>query len=165
MLPPNQRGEIAVRGEFLMTGYYNDPEKTAASRINGWHRMGDIGTKDEDGYVYIVDRKNDMIITGGFNVYPGEVEQAVLAHPAVRDCVVVGIPHEKWGEAVLAAVELKPGFQLDADELIARCKAELGSVKAPKFVEVVHELPRSAVGKTLRRVVRARYWEGRSTVI
>ncbi len=165
VLPPNQRGELAVRGEFLMAGYYNDPEKTAASRINGWHRMGDIGTKDEDGYVYIVDRKNDMIITGGFNVYPGEVEQAVLAHPAVRDCVVVGIPHEKWGEAVLAAVELKPGCHLDADELIARCKAELGSVKAPKFIEVVDELPRSAVGKTLRRVVRARHWEGRSTAI
>ena len=165
ILPPNQQGEIAVRGEFLMAGYYNDPETTAASRINGWHRMGDIGTKDDDGYVYIVDRKNDMIISGGFNVFPGEVEQAVLAHPAVRDCAVVGIPHEKWGEAILAAVELKPGCTLDTEELIAGCKAQLGSVKAPKFIEVVDELPRSPVGKTLRRVVRARYWEGRPTVI
>ena len=165
VLPPNERGEIAVRGGFVMQGYYKEPEKTAATRINGWHRMGDIGIKDEDGYVYIVDRKTDMIITGGFNVFPAEVEQAVLAHPAVQDCVVVGIPHEKWGEAILVAVELKPGCALDAEELIARCKAELGSVKAPKFVEVVDTLPRSPVGKTLRRVVRARYWEGRATVI
>ena len=148
-----------------MAGYYKDPEKTAASRINGWHRMGDIGVKDADGYVYLVDRKSDMIITGGFNVFPAEIEQIVLAHPAVRDCVVVGIPHEKWGEAVLAAVELKPGCDLDPDALIAQCKAVLGSVKAPKFIEVVDELPRSPVGKTLRRAVRARYWEGRSTVI
>ena len=165
VLPPNERGEIAIRGGFIMQGYYKEPEKTAATRINGWHRMGDIGIKDEDGYLYIVDRKTDMIITGGFNVFPAEVEQAVLAHPAVQDCVVVGVPHEKWGEAILAAVELKPGCALDAEELIARCKAELGSVKAPKFVEVVDTLPRSAVGKTLRRVVRARYWEDRDTVI
>ena len=165
ILPPNERGEIAIRGGFLMQGYYKEPEKTAATRINGWHRTGDIGVKDEDGYVYIVDRKSDMIITGGFNVFPAEVEGAVLAHPAVRDCVVVGIPHEKWGEAVLAVVELKPGCELDREELIARCKAELGSVKAPKAIEVVDTLPRSPVGKTLRRAVRAPYWEGRSTVI
>lgn len=165
ILPPGEQGEIAIRGGFVMAGYYNEPEKTAATRINGFHRMGDIGVKDADGYVYIVDRKSDMIITGGFNVFPGEIEQVVLSHPAVQDCVVVGIPHDKWGEAVLAAVELKPGCELDADELIARCKADLGSVKAPKFVEVVDELPRSPVGKTLRRAVRARYWEGRQTVI
>jgi len=165
VLPPNERGEIAVRGEFLMAGYYKEPEKTTASRTNGWHRMGDIGLKDEDGYIYIVDRKGDMIITGGFNVFPGEVEQAVLANPAVQDCVVVGIPHEKWGEAILAAVEVKAGCHLDTEELIAQCKAQLGSVKAPKFVHVVEQLPRSPVGKTLRRAVRAPYWEGRSTLI
>ena len=165
VLPPGERGEIAVRGGFVMAGYYDEPERTAATRVSGFHRMGDIGVKDADGFVYIVDRKGDMIITGGFNVFPGEIEQVVLAHPAVRDCVVVGVPHDKWGEAVLAAVELKPGCALDADELVARCKAELGSVKAPKFVEVVDELPRSPVGKTLRRAVRARYWEGRQAVI
>ena len=165
ILPPDTPGEIAVRGGFVMAGYYNEPEKTAAARINGWHRMGDIGVKDPDGYVYIIDRKNDMIITGGFNVFPGEVEQAVLAHPSVQDCVVVGVPHEKWGEAILAAVELKPNCDLDPDELIARCKALIGSVKAPKFVEVMDTLPRSPVGKTLRRMVRARYWEGRTTSI
>ena len=165
ILPPNERGEIALRGGFVMNGYYKEPEKTAATLINGWHRMGDIGIKDEDGYVYIVDRKSDMIITGGFNVFPAEVEQVVLAHPAIRDCVVVGIPHEKWGEAILAVVELKPGCELDCEALIARCKAELGSVKAPKAIEVVTTLPRSPVGKTLRRSVRAPYWEGRGTVI
>ncbi|KMO32362.1 class I adenylate-forming enzyme family protein [Methylobacterium aquaticum] len=163
VLPPGERGEIAIRGGFVMAGYYNEPEKTVATRINGFHRMGDIGVKDADGFLYIVDRKSDMIITGGFNVFPTEIEQVVLAHPAVRDCVVVGVPHPKWGEAVLAAVELKPGCTLDADELIACCKAELGSVKAPKLVEVVDELPRSTVGKVLRRAVRARYWEGHAT--
>ncbi len=165
ILPAGERGEIAIRGGFVMAGYYKEPEKTAATRANGFHRMGDIGVKDADGYVYIVDRKSDMIITGGFNVFPGEIEQVVLSHPAVQDCVVVGVPHEKWGEAVLAAVELKPGATLDAEALIARCKAALGSVKAPKIIEVVDELPRSPVGKTLRRAVRARHWAGRSTTI
>ena len=165
ILPPNDRGEIAVRGEFVMREYYNDPARTEAARVNGWHRMGDIGFKDEDGFVYLVDRKNDMIITGGFNVFPAEVEGAVLAHPAVQDCVVVGIPHEKWGEAILAAVELKAGCTLKEDELIAHCKAQLGSVKAPKFIKVVDALPRSPVGKTLRRAVRAPYWDGQTREI
>ncbi len=159
-LPPGEHGEIAVRGDFVMTEYYKDPQRTAEVRINGWHRSGDVGYKDADGYLYIVDRKNDMIISGGFNIYPGEVEQTVLAHPAVQDCAVVGIPHEKWGEAVLAAVELKAGHTLDEAEFLAFCKGRLGSVKTPKFVEILDRMPRSAVGKTLRRAVRAKYWEG-----
>jgi len=164
-LGPNERGEITVRGDFVMKEYYEDPKRTAEATIDGWYHSGDIGYKDEDGYLYIVDRKNDMIISGGFNVYPGEVEQAVLAHPAVQDCAVVGVPHEKWGETVLAAVEVKAGFALDADEFFAFCKSRLGSVKAPKRLEIVDTLPRSAVGKTLRRAVRARYWDDRGTAI
>lgn len=165
LLPANEVGEIVVRGQFVMTGYYRAPEKTAAARFGDWHRTGDVGYLDDDGYLFIVDRKGDMIISGGFNVYPAEVEQVVLAHPAVQDCVVVGIPHDKWGEAVLAAVELKPGMKLDEAELIAHCKARLGSVKAPKTVTIVDQLPRSAVGKTLRRAVRAPYWAGRERAI
>ncbi|CAO3428085.1 class I adenylate-forming enzyme family protein [Azospirillum endophyticum] len=160
-----QRGEIVVRGDFLMKEYYEDPKRTADAKVDGWFHSGDLGYKDEDGYVYIVDRKNDMIISGGFNVYPAEVEQTVLAHPAVQDCAVVGVPHEKWGEAVLAAVELKAGCALDEDEFFTFCKSRLGSVKAPKLLEIVDALPRSAVGKTLRRAVRARHWEGRGSVI
>lgn len=148
-----------------MSEYYKDPARTGETRINGWHRTGDVGFKDDDGYVFIVDRKNDMIISGGFNIYPAEVEQAVLSHPAVQDCAVVGIPHDKWGEAVLAAVELKAGYTLDQDEFLAFCKSRLGSVKAPKYLEVLDTMPRSTVGKTLRRVVRARYWEGRDRTI
>jgi acyl-CoA synthetase (AMP-forming)/AMP-acid ligase II len=165
LVAPGERGEIVIRGEFVMSEYYKDPARTGETRINGWHRTGDIGYKDHDGYVFIVDRKNDMIISGGFNIYPAEVEQAVLSHPAVQDCAVVGIPHDKWGEAVLAAVELKAGHTLDQEEFLAFCKSRLGSVKAPKYLEVLDTMPRSTVGKTLRRVVRARYWEGRDHTI
>lgn len=164
-LPPETPGEIVIRGEFTMAEYYRDPVRTTEALVDGWYRSGDIGYKDEAGYLYIVDRKNDMIISGGFNIYPSEVEQAVLSHPAIQDGVVVGIPHEKWGEAVLAAVEVKAGFELDEAEFLAFCRARLGGVKAPKFVEVVAALPRSSVGKTLRRAVRARHWEGRATAI
>ena len=165
LLGPDTPGEIVVRGQSVMSGYYNEPGKTAASRIDGWHRTGDVGFKDADGYLYIVDRKSDMIISGGFNVYPGEVEQVVLMHPSVRDCVVVGIPDEKWGEAVLAAIELKADCTVEAADLIAFCKERIGSVKSPKFVRVFDELPRSPVGKTLRRAVRDGYWVGRTRQI
>jgi acyl-CoA synthetase (AMP-forming)/AMP-acid ligase II len=106
-----------------------------------------------------------MIISGGFNVFPNEVEQVALSHPAVQDCVIVGVPDEKWGESVLAAVQVKSGVVFDADDFIAFCKRELGSVKAPKRVEIWETLPRSTVGKTLRRVVREKYWEGRDRMI
>lgn len=165
LLPQGERGEIVMSSQFVMSGYYNNPEATAETRAGIWHRTGDIGYKDKDGYVYLLDRKKDMIISGGFNVYPGEIEQAVLGHPCVRDCAVVGVPHEKWGEAVLAAVELKPGQPFDKEGFLAFCKQRLGSVKAPKLVEVWDSLPRSTVGKTLRREVRARYWEGRDRAI
>ena len=165
LLPNGEIGEIVFRAPYLMVGYFNNPEGTAETRCNGWHRTGDVGIKDKDGYVYLVDRKKDMIISGGFNLYPGEIEQTVLAHPAVQDAAVVGIPDEKWGETVLAALELKPGAAFDEAEFIAFCKAKLGSVKAPKHVEIWNPLPRSTVGKTLRRVVRAKYWEGRSRTI
>ena len=109
LLPTGERGEIVVRSSLVMAGYYKDPEATAAASRFGWHHTGDIGYLDDDGYLFIVDRLKDMIITGGFNVYSAEVEQALMQHPAVRDCAVVGLPDEKWGERVEAVVELKPG--------------------------------------------------------
>ena len=163
ILPPGEKGEIVVRGRLVMAGYFKNADATAeVSTSNGWHRTGDIGHKDEDGYIYIVDRKKDMIITGGFNVYPSEVEQVIWTHPAVQDCAVVGAPDAKWGEAVTAVVELKPGAAAQATEIIELCKNELGSVKAPKAVEFWDELPRSAVGKVRKKDIREHFWEGQT---
>jgi len=159
ILPPGATGEICVRGDLLMKGYYKAPEKTAETIVDGWLHTGDIGHLDAEGYLHITDRKKDMIITGGFNVYPSEVEQVIWSHPAVQDCAVIGVPDEQWGEAVKAVVELNAGQQVRADELIALCKDRLGSVKAPKSVEFVDSLPRSPVGKVLKKDLRAKYWQ------
>ena len=126
--------------------------------IDGWLHTGDVGHIDGDGYLHITDRKKDMIISGGFNVFPSEVEQVIWSHPAVLDCAVIGVPDEKWGEAVKAVVELKPGASLDPEEIIALCKDRLGSVKAPKSVDFTTSLPRSPVGKVLKKDIRATYW-------
>lgn len=165
ILPPGQRGEIVVRGNLVMAGYYKNPEATAEVSTFGWHHTGDIGEMDADGYVYIVDRKKDMIISGGFNVYPGEIEQVIWGHPAVQDCAVIGVPDEKWGEAVKAVIELKPGHSLTEEEVIALCKSALGSVKAPKSVEFWDSLPRSPVGKVRKKDIREKFWAGRDRAI
>jgi acyl-CoA synthetase (AMP-forming)/AMP-acid ligase II len=154
LLPNGERGEIVVRSSLVMAGYYKDPAATGAASRFGWHHTGDIGYLDDDGYLFIVDRLKDMIITGGFNVYSAEVEQALMAHPAVRDCAVIGLPDEKWGEQVTAVVEPKPGAEVDPEELIAFVKGRIGSVKAPKRLELWPELPRSRVGKVLKTEVR-----------
>jgi len=164
ILPAGERGEIVVRGEMIMAGYYKNPEETAASRVNGWHCTSDIGYKDEEGYLYIVDRKRDMIITGGFNVYPGEIEQVVWSHPAVNDCAVIGLPDEKWGESVTAVVEPKSGEEIDPDEIIKYCRERLSPVKTPKTV-IVRELPRSPVGKVLKKDLRQEYWAGHERAV
>ena len=159
---PGESGEIVVRSDLRMLGYLDDPEQTAEVDMgDGWHGTSDIGYKDDDGYVYIVDRKRDMIITGGFNVFPSEIEQVIWGHPAVNDCAVIGLPDEKWGESVTAVVELKDGESVEADELIKLCKDRLGSVKTPKSV-IFEELPRSPVGKVLKRELRKTYWEGQA---
>jgi acyl-CoA synthetase (AMP-forming)/AMP-acid ligase II len=158
ILPQGATGEICVRGDLVMKGYYKAPEKTAETVIDGWLHTGDVGHIDADGYLHITDRKKDMIISGGFNVYPSEVEQVIWAHPAVQDCAVIGVPDEKWGETVKAVVELNAGQNATADELIALCKDRLGSVKAPKTVDFVATLPRSPVGKVLKKDLRAQYW-------
>ena len=156
LLPAGQRGEIVVRGPLVMAGYYHDPVTSAEAARHGWHHTGDIGYLDPDNYLFIVDRAKDMIITGGFNVYSAEVEQALLAHPAVLDCAVIGLPDDKWGERVTAVIQPHPGQSPAGADLRAFVKARLGSVKAPKQVEVWPDLPRSKVGKVLKAEVRSR---------
>lgn len=160
LLPTGERGEIVVRSNLVFSNYVGvaDDQKP---KPDSWHHTSDVGYRDEDGFFYIVDRLRDIIITGGFNVYPSEVEQAIMAHPAVKDCAVVGVPDEKWGEAVVAFIEEKPEHSVGEDELIAFCRNTLSGVKTPKRVVVVEELPRSPVGKVLRRVVRDEFWKNR----
>jgi acyl-CoA synthetase (AMP-forming)/AMP-acid ligase II len=159
LLPPGERGEIVVRSSLVMAGYYKNPEATAEASAHGWHHTGDIGVLDADGWLSVVDRAKDMIITGGFNVYSAEVEQALMAHDAVRDCGVVGLPDEKWGERVVAVVQLQPGADADPAALVAFAKERIGSVKAPKQVLVWDDLPRSTVGKVLKTAIKERLAE------
>ncbi|MFT4084461.1 MAG: long-chain fatty acid--CoA ligase [Nocardioides sp.] len=152
-----ERGEIVVRGSLVMRGYFKNPAANAEASAHGWHHTGDIGYLDADGLLYIVDRAKDMVITGGFNVYSTEVEQALMAHPAVADCAVVGLPDEKWGERVTAVLQLRPGESADAvdpDQVIGFVKARIGSVKAPKQVEIWPDLPRSKLGKVLKTEIK-----------
>jgi acyl-CoA synthetase (AMP-forming)/AMP-acid ligase II len=153
-----QAGEVWLRSRATISGYFNNPEGTAAEFSNGFWKSGDLGYVDEDGFLFIVDRKKDMIISGGFNVYAIEVEAALNAHPSVAISVVVGRPHEEWGEAVHAEVVLKADEEVTADVLIEHVKGRIGRYKAPKSITFVDELPLSSVGKVLRRQVRDRYW-------
>jgi fatty-acyl-CoA synthase len=150
LLPPGATGEIVVRSSLVMTGYFRNPDATAEASAYGWHHTGDVGYLDPEGYLFIVDRAKDMVISGGFNVYSTEVEQAVMAHPDVQDCAVVGLPDEKWGERVVAVVQARGDATIDPATLTAFVKERIGSVKAPKQVEVWADLPRSKVGKVLK---------------
>ena len=158
LLPPHQTGEIVARGALVCGGYYNLPEATAEIRRFGWHHTGDVGYLDEHGFFYIVDRKKDMIITGGFNVYCAEVEACVMELAEVRECAVIGVPDEKWGEAVKAIVVPGDGHSLDEEVIIAHCKARLGSVKSPKSVEFWREIPKTPAGKTDKKAIRKPFW-------
>lgn len=155
ILPPGEAGEVVVSGDLVMTGYLDLAEQTAETLDGGWLHTGDLGHLDEQGFLYITDRIKDVIITGGFNVYPGEVERALAAHPAVSECVVFGMTDRKWGEAVHAAVTLRNAADASGEEIIAFVKTRLGSVKAPKRIHVLDDVPRSAVGKVQRRKVKA----------
>ena len=158
-LPVGEVGEIAIRGKNIMMGYWKNPELTAKALKGGWLHTGDMGMMDEEGYLFLSDRKADMIITGGENVYPAETEDVLYAHPAVRECAVVAAPDEKWGERVQAVVVLKEGFSVTEDELIKHCKNKLAGYKCPKTIEFWDELPKTPVGKILRRDVKKRFWE------
>jgi len=158
-------GEICIQGELVTPCYYKNLEATAEAREFGWLHTGDIGVMDDEGFITIVDRKKDMIITGGFNVFPNEVEQVLSTHPAVQDCAVIGVPDEKWGEAVKAIIQLKPGNDCDEETLVELCKAELGSIKAPKSVDFIDDLPRSPAGKVLKVDLRKSYWGGQDRAV
>jgi acyl-CoA synthetase (AMP-forming)/AMP-acid ligase II len=160
LLPPGERGEVVVRGSLVMAGYHRDPVATAEAFRFGWHHTGDIGYLDAEGFLYLVDRAKDMIISGGFNVYSAEVERALMAHPDVQDCAVIGLPDEKWGERVVAVVQPRAGTTLAAGELQAFAKERIGSVKAPKQVEIWPDLPRSRIGKVVKPEIRARMLTG-----
>jgi acyl-CoA synthetase (AMP-forming)/AMP-acid ligase II len=160
LLPPHQPGEIVVRGSLVTGGYYKLPEATAEIRAHAWHHTGDVGYVDDHGFVYIVDRKKDMIVSGGFNVFCTEVEAAIMALPEVHECAVIGVPHEVWGEAVKAIVVLRERGSLGEAEIMAHCKARLGGVKTPKSVEFRDEIPKTPAGKTDRKSLRQPYWAG-----
>jgi acyl-CoA synthetase (AMP-forming)/AMP-acid ligase II len=153
-VPVGQLGEICVRGPFVMKEYWHAPEQTAATQIDGWHHTGDVGRLDEDGVLYVVDRIKDLIISGGFNVYPREVERVIEQIPQVSRVAVIGMPSDAWGEEVTAVIELVSGEELSADEVMARCRQELAGYKIPKRVEFIDALALNANGKVLKRAVR-----------
>ncbi len=147
-------GEIFVRGEYLFNGYYKNPEATRQAHHNGWFSAGDLGKMDDEGYLYIVDRKKDMVLSGGVNIYPVEVEDCLLHHPDVADVAVIGVPHEKWGEAVKAVVVLKQGCNTSEDGIISFCEGKIARYKKPKSVSFVDSIPTSPSGKKLKRELR-----------
>jgi long-chain acyl-CoA synthetase len=158
-VPHGELGEVAVRGPTVMRGYWRQPEATAATLRNGWLHTGDVGYMDTGGYVFILDRKKDMIISGGANIYPREIEEVIQQHPAVKEVAVVGVPDEQWGESVKAVVALRDGHSATEQDIIHECLAHLASYKKPTSVEFVPELPKNAYGKILKRELRDQYWQ------
>jgi acyl-CoA synthetase (AMP-forming)/AMP-acid ligase II len=162
ILPPGEAGEICVRGALVSKEYFELPEATKEVRTFNWHHTGDVGRFSDDGYLFIVDRKKDMVVTGGFNVFTAEVEAAIMELDAVRECAVIGIPHDHWGEQVHAVV-VADGIS-DA-EIIAHAKAKLGGVKAPKTVSFTDAIPRTAAGKMDKKALRKDYWGDRDRMV
>ena len=154
VLPPGQSGELVIRGPQVMQGYWNQPEETAATLVDGWLHTGDIATMDEDGYFYILDRKKDLIIVGGYNVYPREIDEVLHQHPKIREAVAVGVSHRSRGETIKAYIVPKEGETLTVPEVVSFCRKKLASYKVPRLIEFREELPKSLVGKVLRRVLR-----------
>ncbi len=164
-VPRGRVGEIAVRGPNVMKGYWRNPEKTAEAIRDGWLRTGDAAYMDEEGYLFLQDRIKDMIVSGGTNIYPNEIESALLAHEDLRDVAVIGVPDPKWGEAACAVCVTRSGGQIEAEALIEFCRSRLGSYKIPRQYVFVDELPRNASGKVLKRVLREPYWKNHDRAI
>ncbi len=158
-LPANEMGEIVTRSDLVMKGYWRNPDATAETIVNGWLHTGDMGYLDDNGYLFIMDRSKDMIISGGENIYPREIEEVLIRHSAVREVAVIGVSDPKWGEAVKAIVAQVPEKSVTEKELIDFCKDNIASYKKPKSVDFVDELPKNNYGKILKRELRARYWE------
>ena len=165
--PEGEVGEVVVRGPNVMEGYWNKPEQTADVLRDGGYWTGDLGYMDASGYVYLVDRSKDMIVSGGENVYSSEVEEVLYRHPSVLEAAVFSVPDEKWGEAVYAAVHLRTGAdKVSPDELVAFCREFLGGYKVPKGIDLHDDvLPKSGPGKFLKRALREPYWEGRDRAV
>ena len=165
-LPPGEIGELVTRGAHRMIGYYNDPDATAETvTADGWVRTGDIGYLDEDGFLFLVDRSKDMIVSGGENIYPTEIEDALCRHPAVNECAVFGIPDERWGEVPAAHVVLQADAGTEEEELIAFVAGRVARHKRPRRIRFVDAMPKTPVGKIQKNLIRAPYWEGRERVI
>jgi acyl-CoA synthetase (AMP-forming)/AMP-acid ligase II len=158
-LPRGQVGEVVVRGDNVMAGYWNQPEQTAAALRGGWMHTGDAGYLDDRGYLFIVDRLKDMIITGGENVYSAEVENALAGHPAVAACAVIGVPDPQWGERVHAVVVLQPGREATGEQLREFCRGQIAGYKLPRSIAFVDALPTSGAGKVLKRELRKQHWD------
>ncbi len=161
-LPPGETGEIVTRSDLVMKGYWRNPEATGETLKNGWLHTGDMGYLDEAGYLFIMDRSKDMIISGGENIYPREIEEVLIRHEAVREVAVIGVPDPKWGEAIKAVVAFLPGQSATEEELIAFCRDSIASYKKPKSVDFVDALPKNNYGKILKRDLRARYWKDKT---
>jgi acyl-CoA synthetase (AMP-forming)/AMP-acid ligase II len=153
--PPGEVGELCVRSDLTMSGYWNNPEGTASAFAGGWLHTGDLVRRDDDGYVYIVDRKKDLVISGGQNIYPTEVERVIYQLPGVAEAAVVGVPDPVWGESLTAVVVARSGIPITADEIIDHCRDNLASYKKPKRVVFLDELPKNVTGKILKRELRA----------
>jgi fatty-acyl-CoA synthase len=162
---PGEAGEICVQGPLVMEGYWKQPEQTSQALRSGWLHTGDVGIADDEGYITIVDRLKDMIISGGFNVYPREVEDVLTQHPAVAAAAVIGVPDERWGEAVTACVVLKASARAEAAELIKFVKTRKDSMHAPKAVHFVDSIPLTPVGKADKKVLRQRFWAGQERAV
>ena len=154
-MPQGQPGEVIIRGPQVTSGYYKMPDETAKTVKDGWLFTGDIGTMDNDGYFYIVDRKKDMIIAGGYNIYPRDIDEVLFEHPKILEACAIGVPDSYRGETVKAFVVLKPGETMTAEEVMEYCKEKLAKYKVPTMVEFIDTLPKSGVGKILRKELRA----------
>jgi fatty-acyl-CoA synthase/long-chain acyl-CoA synthetase len=162
---PENAGELFVRSPGIFNEYYKQPDSYESARRGEYHTVGDIAYRDEEGYYYICDRKNDMIISGGMNIYPAEIEAALEQHPGIYDVAVFGIPSEEWGESVHATIVLAPGSELTGDDVMTFAREHLANYKIPRSVEFTDELPRTGSGKILKRQLRAPYWEGRTAKV
>jgi acyl-CoA synthetase (AMP-forming)/AMP-acid ligase II len=159
-VPVGEVGEIIVRGPQVMDGYHNRPDATAKALVDGWMHTGDAGSIDDEGYLYVSDRVKDMIISGGENIYPREIEDVLFRLSGVADAAVIGVPDEKWGEAVKAVIQVKDGMTLTEADVRAHCRANLGGFKQPSSVDFIDQIPRNLSGKVLKKDLRAPYWEG-----
>jgi acyl-CoA synthetase (AMP-forming)/AMP-acid ligase II len=158
-VPPGEIGEVVVHSDVVMKGYWRNADATNAAMRGGWLHSGDLGYLDEQGYLFLMDRSKDMIISGGENIYPREVEEVIIQHPAVREVAVIGVPDAKWGEAIKAVVAIRPGEEVSEQELIIYCKKRIASYKKPKSIDFIDELPKNNYGKIVKRELREKYWQ------